>query len=322
MTTSRAGSRPGSPTPRSAAYYVSRYTREDPGDAVELGARHRRLGRARAGGHPRRGRHRRRGAPLEPHAATGRDRRGRGHRAPGARERRRRGRRRGRGMTDDRHPRRRTRGASRPSATSCCARSTISTPSSSPATSIPTPTACCTTTTPRARRPSSGRSPTAWSGDSPDGPRCRAVLRALTIGGIVVFAVLAAILLAHTVGQRQPGQQITGDAQSSGTPTTVSATQAIAAAKAGGRGPAQELRRADQLRPRAALGRSSTRPRSRSTSRRAKLDPTQAEPLAYTGWLTGARSRRARPTRRRRQALLDAAAEESRPGDHGRSDLP
>ncbi len=31
-----------------------------------------------------------------------------------------------------------------------------------------------------------------------------------------MFAVLAAVLLAHTVGQRHPGQQITGDAQSGG----------------------------------------------------------------------------------------------------------
>ena len=41
-------------------------------------------------------------------------------------------------------------------------------------------------------------------------------MRVLTIGGIVVFAVLAAVLLANTVGQRRPGQQITGDAQVDG----------------------------------------------------------------------------------------------------------
>ena len=43
------------------------------------------------------------------------------------------------------------------------------------------------------------------------------MLRVVTIGGIVVFAVLAAVLLAHTVGQRSPGQTITGNAQTGGT---------------------------------------------------------------------------------------------------------
>ena len=56
---------------------------------------------------------------------------------------------------------------------------------------------------------------------APDAPRVPPLMRVLTIGGIVVFAVLAAVLLAHTVGQRRPGQQITGDAQA-GPPTTVS----------------------------------------------------------------------------------------------------
>src|SRR3954453_21265134 len=50
----------------------------------------------------------------------------------------------------------------------------------------------------------------------PAAPRVPPMMRVLTIGGIVVFAVLAALLLANTIGQRRPGQQITGDAQSNG----------------------------------------------------------------------------------------------------------
>jgi hypothetical protein len=66
---------------------------------------------------------------------------------------------------------------------------------------------------------------------SPDRPHVPTALRAITIGGIVVFALLAAILLAHTAGQRRPGQEITGDAQSGGATTTTTPEQGIAAAK-------------------------------------------------------------------------------------------
>ena len=120
---------------------------------------------------------------------------------------------------------------------------------------------------------------------SPDGPRAQPLLRAFTIGGIVVFAVLAAILLAHTIGQRRPGQQITGDAQS-GPSTTVSATQAIAAAKqAAAAQPKSYDARISYAR---TLFSSQLYPAAvQEYIQAAKLDPTQAEPLAYTGWLTG-----------------------------------
>ena len=57
-------------------------------------------------------------------------------------------------------------------------------------------------------------------------------MRVLTVGGILVFAVLAAFLLTHAVGQRRPGGEITGNAQAGGTTTTVSQAAALAAAKA------------------------------------------------------------------------------------------
>jgi tetratricopeptide (TPR) repeat protein len=120
---------------------------------------------------------------------------------------------------------------------------------------------------------------------SPDGPRAPRALRAFTIGGIVVFAVLAAILLAHTIGQRRPGQQITGDAQS-GPSTTVSPTQAIAAAKqAAAAQPKSYDARISYAR---ALFSARLYPAAvQEYIVAARLDPTQAEPLAYTGWLTG-----------------------------------
>ena len=140
---------------------------------------------------------------------------------------------------------------------------------------------------------------------APDGPRAQPLLRAFTIGGIVVFAVLAAILLAHTIGQRRPGQQITGDAQSGGPSTTVSAAQAVAAAKqAAAAQPKSYDARISYAR---ALFSSQHYPAAvQEYIVAAKLDPTQAEPLAYTGWLTGlfARSETKPATK---TALFDAA---------------
>jgi len=139
---------------------------------------------------------------------------------------------------------------------------------------------------------------------SPDGPRAPRALRMFTIGGIVVFAVLAAILLAHTIGQRHPGQQITGDAQS-GPSTTVSATQAIAAARqAAAAQPKSYDARISYAR---ALLSSQLYPAAlQEYIQASKLDPTQAEPRAYTGWLTGlfAQSETKPATRK---ALFDAA---------------
>jgi tetratricopeptide (TPR) repeat protein len=121
---------------------------------------------------------------------------------------------------------------------------------------------------------------------SPDSPRVPPALRALTIGGIVVFAVLAAILLAHTAGQRRPGQQITGDAQSGGASTTLARQQTIAAAKQAAT--AQPKSYDARISYARALFAGQVFPAAlQEYLVAAKLDPTQAEPRAYTGWLTG-----------------------------------
>jgi tetratricopeptide (TPR) repeat protein len=140
---------------------------------------------------------------------------------------------------------------------------------------------------------------------TPDRPRVPRALRAVTIGGIVVFALLAAILLAHTAGQRRPGQQITGDAQSGGSSTTVSAAQDVAAAKLAAT--AQPKSYDARIRYARALFAAQLYPAAiQEYLVAARLDPTQAEPLAYTGWLTGlfARSETKPATQ---QALFDAA---------------
>jgi tetratricopeptide (TPR) repeat protein len=140
---------------------------------------------------------------------------------------------------------------------------------------------------------------------SPDAPRVPTLMRVLTIGGIAVFAVLAAILLAHTAGQRRPGQQITGDAQSKGSPTTVSAAAEVAAAKVAASA-APKSYDARIRYARALLGSGVYSAAVQEYIVAANLDPTQPEPLAYTGWLT-ALFARGETKLATKTALLDAA---------------
>ena len=81
----------------------------------------------------------------------------------------------------------------------------------------------------------------------------------------------------------------------SGPPTTVSAAQAIAAAKAGGDGPPKSYDARIRYARRAFYVASLYPAALQEYIVAAKLDPTQAEPLAYTGWLTGALRPQPRP---------------------------
>lgn len=139
--------------------------------------------------------------------------------------------------------------------------------------------------------------------DAPAGPRVSRVTRVLTIGGIVVFAVLAAILLANTVGQRRPGQEITGGA-ANGASTTVGA-DAVAAAKAAATA-APKSYDARIRYARALFGASVYVPAVQEYIQAAKLDPSQAEPFAYTGYLTAFLAR-SETDAKTKTALLDAA---------------
>lgn len=122
---------------------------------------------------------------------------------------------------------------------------------------------------------------------APSGPRAPLRLRALTIGGIVVFAILAAFLLAHAVGQRSPNGEITGDSQSSGASnglgTTVPATDLASAQKAAAAQPKSYDAQIVYARALLTAGSPSAIQQYLVASR---LDPTQAEPFAYAGYLT------------------------------------
>lgn len=137
-----------------------------------------------------------------------------------------------------------------------------------------------------------------------DTPRVPPLMRALTIGGIVVFAVLAAFLLAHTVGQRSPGQEITGDQQAGGTATTTIpiATQVAQAKAAAAASPNSYDARIRYARTLVSV---SPVDAINEYIKAAQLDPTQAEPYAYTGWLTALASRSA--SGKQQAQLLSAA---------------
>lgn len=141
---------------------------------------------------------------------------------------------------------------------------------------------------------------------APDGPRVPPLMRVLTIGGVVVFAALAAVLLAHTVGQRHAGQEITGDAQAGaqGTSSTTSSAP-LAAAKAAA--VAQPKSYAAQIAyARALLAVGAAPAATEQYLKAAALDPKQAEPLAYAGYLTAILSSSTND-KTARQQLIDAA---------------
>jgi tetratricopeptide (TPR) repeat protein len=93
-------------------------------------------------------------------------------------------------------------------------------------------------------------------------------LRAITAAGVVIGCILIAVLLARAVGTRQPGQQVTGNAGSpTGTVDPKSYQGHIAAA-------------------RAALTQQDFQTAIEEYTAAARLDSTQAEPLAYRGWIS------------------------------------
>ena len=76
----------------------------------------------------------------------------------------------------------------------------------------------------------------------------------MTVCGLVAFAVLAGVLLAKAVGQRHPGQTITGNSQiaSNGSGTTTPGGIDLSALAAAATAQPKSYDAADRVRPRAA----------------------------------------------------------------------
>jgi cytochrome c-type biogenesis protein CcmH/NrfG len=140
----------------------------------------------------------------------------------------------------------------------------------------------------------------------PDPPRASKLTRALTIGGVVVFALVAAFALTHAVGQRRAGQTITGNNQvaASGSTTVPDPGQALAAeAKAAPTSYAAHIAYARYL-----LQKNDYTDAIHEFGTAARLDPSQPEPPTYAGW-AGALLAQQVKTPSQRETLIAASLE-------------
>jgi tetratricopeptide (TPR) repeat protein len=112
-------------------------------------------------------------------------------------------------------------------------------------------------------------------------PASSKVMRAVTVGGMIVFAVVAAFVLTRTVGQRRSGQTITGNGQiASGTTTDTDPGPVLArAVKTNPKSYAAHIAYARYL-----LQASDFTDAIHEFGAAARLDPSQPEPPTYAGW--------------------------------------
>jgi cytochrome c-type biogenesis protein CcmH/NrfG len=104
--------------------------------------------------------------------------------------------------------------------------------------------------------------------------------RVATVVGSVVFAVVAAFLLAHAVGQRRPGQTPTGNDQTAKTATTDAGAALAAAVRTQPNRYQVRIEYARYL-----LTKNDVQHALMQYDAAARLDPKQPEALAYGGWI-------------------------------------
>lgn len=138
-------------------------------------------------------------------------------------------------------------------------------------------------------------------------PRSGSTLtRALTVGGIVVFALVAAVLLSRAVGQRRPGQTITGNAQVASGSTTTDGDPGRRLAAAAAQQPKSYAARIAYARY--LMGNNDFADAIREFGAAARLDPSQPEPPTYAGWAAALVSQQVGSAETRR-TLLSASLE-------------
>ena len=135
-----------------------------------------------------------------------------------------------------------------------------------------------------------------------DPPAPSRLVRVLTVGGILAFALVAAFALTRAVGQRHPGQTITGNKQTSGATTVPDPGPALAAeVKANPKSYAANIAYARYL-----MQKSDFTDAIHAFGTAARLDPSQPEPPTYAGW-AGALLARQIGDPKTRQPLLSAS---------------
>lgn len=127
----------------------------------------------------------------------------------------------------------------------------------------------------------------------PQEPRPSTRRRVLTIGGLVAFAVVTAVVLAYTLGARLPGQGVSGRAPGDAAPVARRRSALEAAVRRRPDDPSAHL---DLARFR--LARQDLAGALKEYDRAARLAPGDAEPRAYGGWILFLVSQRAPSTER------------------------
>jgi tetratricopeptide (TPR) repeat protein len=138
--------------------------------------------------------------------------------------------------------------------------------------------------------------------------------RVLTIGGIVAFAAIAAVVLAFGLGARLPGDTITGRSRSStpgnGKAATKAQQQALEAAVTADPGSADAHRNLARFR----LSQQDYPDALKEFDAAAKIAPNDAESRAYAGWILflvsqSASGQQQQELRSASRARLDAAVQ-------------
>jgi tetratricopeptide (TPR) repeat protein len=138
--------------------------------------------------------------------------------------------------------------------------------------------------------------------EPPAAPSQPKLVKIVMYGGIAAFAILASVLLAGAIGQRRPGDTITGNSRSG---TTAPATDEVTSAK-------QAVDAAPdnygaRLRYARALAAAGNYPDAIVQYVEAStIDPEQAVPLAESGWLSSLIARQV-DDESARETLLTAA---------------
>ncbi len=139
-------------------------------------------------------------------------------------------------------------------------------------------------------------------------------MRWLTVGGIVLFALVAAFLLTRAAGQRRPGGTITGNSNNSASASGATGTDPGPALKAAAE--ANPNRYAAQIAYARYLLQAATVSGSQADlvnaihefGTAARLDPSQPEPPTYAGWAGALLAEQVKDAQGRRP-LLDASLE-------------
>jgi tetratricopeptide (TPR) repeat protein len=138
-----------------------------------------------------------------------------------------------------------------------------------------------------------------------DPPPASKFVRAATVGGLLVFALVAAFALTHAVGQRRAGQTITGNNQVAASESTTipDPGQALAAeAKAAPKSYAAHIAYARYL-----LQKNDYTDAIHEFGTSSQLDPSQPEPPTYAAWSGALLAQQPSLTPKQRETLIAAS---------------